>query len=109
MEEGSRCQSRKILNLPPPMNTSKILLDSSDKAYVYEETRKLLLEVEKANGSLICKDLLESKNIIAEIGGNPEARTTSYYDNRPCSVIVYNTTKVLEDYLINKSIIVENK
>lgn len=86
-----------------------LLLDSSDKAYVYEETRKLLLEVEKANGSLICKDLLESKNVIAEIGGNPEARTSSYYDNRPCGIIVYNTTKILEDYLINKSIIIEKK
>ena len=85
-----------------------LLLDSSDKAYVYEETRKLLLEVEKANGSLICKDLLESKNVIAEIGGNPEVRNSSYYDNRPCSVIVYNTTKILENYLINKSIILEN-
>ncbi len=43
--------------------------------------------------------------IIAEIGGKPEERTKEYYDNRPCAVIVYNTAKILEDYLIAHSII----
>ena len=82
-----------------------LLIESTDKAYVYEVTRTLLEKVEKANGSLICKELLESKNIIAEIGGKPEERTKEYYDNRPCAVIVYNTAKILEDYLIAHSII----
>ena len=45
-----------------------LLLDSSDKSYVYETTRCLLEKVEKVNGSLICKELLESKNIIVERG-----------------------------------------
>ncbi len=84
-----------------------LLIDSKDKDYVYTVTRDLLLEVEKVNGSLICKDLLESKNIIAQIGGKPEERTASYYQNRPCSIIVYNTAKILEDYLIKESIIIE--
>lgn len=86
-----------------------LLLDNDDKAFVYEETRKLLLEVEKANGSLICKDLLESKNVIAQVGGKPEERTKEYYDNRPCAIIVYNTAKILEDYLVKESILLENK
>ena len=82
-----------------------LLLESEDKAYVYEVTRLLLEKVEEANGSLICKDLLESKNIIAQIGGKPEERTKEYYDNRPCSIIVYNTAKILEDYLVEQNII----
>lgn len=82
-----------------------LVLDSSDKSYVYETTRGLLEKVEKVNGSLICKELLESKNIIAQIGGKPEERTKEYYDNRPCSIIVYNTAKILEDYLIEQNII----
>ena len=41
-----------------------LLIESTDKAYVYEVTRTLLEKVEAVNGSLICKDLLESKNII---------------------------------------------
>lgn len=82
-----------------------LLLESSDKAYVYEVTRNLLEKVENANGSLICKDLLESKNIIVQIGGTPEERTKEYYDNRPCSLIVYNTARILEDYLLEQKII----
>lgn len=82
-----------------------LLIESTDKAYVYEVTRTLLEKVEAVNGSLICKDLLESKNIIAQIGGKPEERTKEYYDNRPCAVIVYNTAKILENYLIEQNII----
>ncbi len=82
-----------------------LLLETTDKALVYEITRTLLEKVQTANGSLICKDLLESKNVIAEIGGNPEKRSQAYYDNRPCSIIVYNTAKILEDYLIEQNII----
>ena len=82
-----------------------LLIESTDKAYVYEVTRNLLLKVEQVNGSIICKDLLESKKLIAQIGGKPEERTKEYYDNRPCSVIVYNTAKILEDYLIEQGII----
>ena len=48
---------------------------------------------------------IESKNIIAQIGGKPEERTKEYYDNRPCAVIVYNTAKILENYLIEQNII----
>lgn len=82
-----------------------LVLETTDKALVYEITRTLLEKVQAANGSLICKDLLESKNVIAEIGGKPENRTQAYYDNRPCSIIVYNTAKILEDYLIEQNII----
>lgn len=82
-----------------------LLIDSTDKMYVYEVTRELLLKVEQVNGSIICKTLLENKEIIAQIGGKPEERTKEYYANRPCSIIVYNTAKILEDYLIEKRII----
>ncbi len=82
-----------------------LLLDSSDKDYVYTTTRELLKKFEEANGSLICKELLEQDKVIAQIGGKPEERTKEYYDNRPCSLIVYNAVKILEDYLIEQKII----
>lgn len=82
-----------------------LLIDNQDKAYIYDVTRALLEKVEEANGSLICKDLLEQKKIIAQIGGKPEERTNAYYNDRPCSLIVYNTAKILEDYLIEQNII----
>ena len=70
-----------------------------EKPKVYDITRTIMEEVEKVNGSLICKDLLESGNQIVEIGGNPEARTKEYYDGRPCGTIIYNTVAILVDYL----------
>lgn len=82
-----------------------LLLDSSDKDYVYTTTRELLKKFEEVNGSLICKELLEQDKVIAQIGGKPEERTKEYYDNRPCSLIVYNAAKILEDYLIEQKII----
>lgn len=82
-----------------------LLLDSSDKDYVYTTTRELLKKFEETNGSLICKELLEQDKVIAQIGGKPEERTKEYYDNRPCSLIVYNAAKILEDYLIEQKII----
>ena len=82
-----------------------LLLDSSDKDYVYTTTRELLKKFEEVNGSLICKELLEQDKVIVQIGGKPEERTKEYYDNRPCSLIVYNAAKILEDYLIEQKII----
>ena len=70
-----------------------------EKPTVYEITRTIMEEVEKVNGSLICKDLLESGNQIVEIGGNPEERTKEYYDGRPCGAIIYNTVAILVYYL----------
>lgn len=70
-----------------------------EKPKVYDITRTIMEEVEKVNGSLICKDLLESGNQIVEIGGNPEQRTKEYYDGRPCGAIIYNTVAILVDYL----------
>ena len=70
-----------------------------DKPQVYEITRTIMDQVEKGNGSLICKDLLENGNVIAEIGGTPEQRTKEYYNDRPCSTIIYNTVTILVEYL----------
>jgi C_GCAxxG_C_C family probable redox protein len=70
-----------------------------EKVKVYEITRTIMEQVEKVNGSLICKELLENGNHIAEIGGTPEQRTKEYYNDRPCSTIIYNTVTILVDYL----------
>lgn len=77
----------------------------AEKLEVYDITRTILEQAQEVNGSLICKELLENGNVIPEIGGTPEARTKEYYDARPCGVIIYNTAKLLQNYLEEQGII----
>ena len=74
-----------------------------NKLKVYEITRELVERFKKAHKTIICAELLESPGTLVEIGGKPEERTKEYYSKRPCSLIVYNAAKVLEDYLLEKT------
>lgn len=72
---------------------------AENKMKTYEITRLLCERFAKENGSLICADLLEGKNLFVEKGGAPEERTAQYYQKRPCPEIVYSAAKILEEYL----------
>ena len=63
----------------------------------YERTRALCDEFAKINGSIICRDILKTK----EIGGTPEARTEQYYHERPCVRCVFTAAEILEEYIKN--------
>lgn len=73
-----------------------------NKLNVYEITRELVNRFKIVHKTIICQELLESPGTLVEIGGKPDERTKEYYAKRPCSLIVYNAAKVLEQYLVEK-------
>ena len=66
-----------------------------EKAEHYKLIQKLAGEFEKMNGSIICRALtgLEKSNHI------PEERTKEYYEKRSCDCLVYDASKILDEYL----------
>ena len=76
-----------------------------NKIKTYEIVRELASRFEQKLGTISCKELLEKVDVIVQIGGNPEKRTEDYYKTRPCAKIVYEASKILEEYLIEKEII----
>ena len=67
------------------------------KKELYEQTRALCDRFAEYNGSIICRDILKTK----EVGGNPEPRTEKYYKERPCVRCVRTATEILEEYIEN--------
>lgn len=76
--------------------------DADNKKEVYAIVQNLCGKLKEINGSLICAELLAGVSIPVEIGGVAENRTPAYYKKRPCADLVYETAKVLEDYLIEQ-------
>lgn len=76
-----------------------------NKLKTYEVTRELVDRFKENQKTIICAELLENPGVLVEIGGTPEERTKEYYQKRPCSLIVYNAAKVLENYLYEQEII----
>ena len=67
------------------------------KAELYQKVQNLGNAFRSNNGSLICRDLLEE---VPTTGGFiPEARTQSYYQQRPCNALVENAAELLESHL----------
>ncbi len=66
------------------------------KAAHYRLIRELSDRFKEENGSIICRELLGGT---PEIGGNPEARTKSYYQKRPCVEYVKCAARILEEEL----------
>lgn len=82
---------------------------NENKKYVYELTREVIKRFEDKYHTITCKDLLEQANLEVEIKGSPEERTKEYYQKRPCDVIVKDAAEILENFLIEKGIIIDNK
>ena len=74
-----------------------------------ELTREVIKRFEDKYHTITCKDLLEQANLEVEIKGSPEERTKEYYQRRPCDVIVRDAAEILENFLIEKGIIIDNK
>lgn len=68
------------------------------KAANYALVQELAEEFKKANGALICAELLGLSDT-ASTPPTPEARTTQYYAKRPCSKIVEEAAKIWANYL----------
>lgn len=73
------------------------LKDQSRKARHYDRIQELARRFEEENGSIICRELLglTEKRSVPE----PELRTASYYQNRPCPEKVGSAARILAEYL----------
>lgn len=70
------------------------------KAEVYEKVRAIADEFKKTNHSIVCKELLGLAK--PENSSIPEARTTEYYQKRPCVKIVEDAAKATEKILFGE-------
>ncbi|MBO4547914.1 MAG: C_GCAxxG_C_C family protein, partial [Abditibacteriota bacterium] len=74
--------------------------DREKKKALYEKVQLLAERFKSANGSIICRDLLE---LGAERQSpEPEERTPEYYKFRPCPGIIESAADILEDFLADK-------
>lgn len=67
------------------------------KGEVYEKVRLISDEFKKTNHSIVCKELLGL--VKPEQSSTPEARTTEYYQKRPCVKIVEDAALATEKIL----------
>lgn len=73
---------------------------NEDKGKVYERVQAVAEEFRKANGSIVCRELLglTSKGADSPI---PCERTNEYYKKRPCPELVAMCADILDEYLKN--------
>lgn len=71
--------------------------DHESKAELYKKIQFVAGEFEKANGSIICKNLLKVEKTSPE----PEKRTEAFYHKRPCGELVGCAAEILEKFLAN--------
>lgn len=71
-----------------------------DKAEAYEKVRLIADEFKKTNHSIVCKELLGLSK--PENSSVPEARTTEYYQKRPCVKIVEDAALATEKILFGE-------
>ena len=79
--------------------------DAAKKSVAYAEIRSLVERFQAETGSVICADLLSGKNLVAQVGGTPEARTDEYYKKRPCADLVYLAADILEGFFKEKGVL----
>ena len=68
------------------------------KAAHYARIQALAKELEKQNGSIVCRELLALRQKHRD-DPTPEARTEAYYAGRPCAELVGSAAEILENYL----------
>ncbi|HIU35815.1 MAG TPA: C_GCAxxG_C_C family protein [Candidatus Fimenecus excrementigallinarum] len=69
--------------------------DQAAKAYTYQKVQEIAAEFRKSNPSILCRELL-GLPADAPIVAQPEARTESYYQDRPCPRIIESAARAAE-------------
>lgn len=72
--------------------------DRKKKAEVYKTVQTLAKKFEAITGSIVCRNLLNSKDA-KDTSPIPSERTEDYYKKRSCVDLVRLATNILEDYL----------
>ena len=80
--------------------------DKEGKSRHYADVRELARRIteKSGSGSIICREILASRSIPNEAGGEAEARTPEYYHKRPCAELVYIAAEALGEMLCEKGI-----
>lgn len=80
--------------------------DKEGKSRHYADVRELARRIteKSGSGSIICREILASRSIPNEAGGEAEARTPEYYHKRPCAELVYVAAEALGEMLGEKGI-----
>ena len=69
------------------------------KKELYEKIRLLADKFREDNGSIICRELLGLPQ--AEKSAAPEARTSEYYQKRPCAELCRYAADILDEFIKN--------
>ena len=82
--------------------------DKEGKSRHYADVRELARRIteKSGSGSIICREILASRSIPNEAGGEAEARTPEYYHKRPCAELVYVAAETVGEMLCEKGIVV---
>lgn len=74
------------------------LYGEKGRAEVYSMVQTVANEYEKANGSIVCRELLgmAPKQIDSHV---PEERTKEYYKKRPCAELCRIAADILENFI----------
>lgn len=73
-----------------------------EKAELYERVQSLARVFREQNGSIVCRELLELPEGPDE--PTPEQRSTKYYHKRPCAELCACSARILQEYLVQRSI-----
>ena len=77
------------------------------KAAQYRRVQELALPFEEKNGSLVCRELLHLS--VHHDTPEPEPRTKTYYEKRPCAGFVGDAAEILEKYIMEQKAYGEEK
>ena len=70
------------------------------KERIYLLTRKMADKFKDKNNSIICRELLGIEG--REESAKPSARTKEYYASRPCSRLVADASRIIEEMLLGE-------
>lgn len=79
-------------------NTNPANEEGKEKIYLL--TRMLADKFKNQNGSIICRELLGMDG--REESAKPSERTKEYYESRPCSRLVADAARIIEEMLLNE-------
>ena len=69
------------------------------KERIYLLTRKMAEKFKEKNDTIICRELLGIEGM--EESARPSARTKEYYAQRPCSRLVADASRIIEEMLLS--------
>ena len=81
--------------------------DKEGKSRHYADIREMARRFAERSrgGSIVCREILKNAGLSGEKGGEAEARTSEYYEKRPCPDLVYLAAEVLGEMLWEKGIL----